>query len=273
MMDPASEALPRVRLFVKAALAVDLDVALDPNPAHYLLKVMRLAAGDRILVFNADDGEWLAHLVRRGRGAMLRLERQIRAPEPEDGPWLAFAPVKKTATDFIVEKATELGASRIQPVMTERTISHRVNLGRLAAIATEAAEQCGRLSVPELAAPVPLPILAAAWPAERALLVAHPHVRTTTQPLYAAMAELCHSQAAPGSASPAGFLIGPEGGLTPAELDSLASLPCAKVISLGPRTLRAETAAAAVLACWQAAVEARCCGALQLSFKNKPGQP
>lgn len=253
-----AEASAKVRLFVSAALANGADVELDPAQAHYLVRVMRLSAGERIRVFNGSDGEWIASLVQAKRmAATVRLDRQIRIQQEEEGPWLGFAPVKKAATDFIVEKATELGASRILPVMTERTIAQRVNVTRLLAIATEAAEQCGRLSVPELAAPVALPALVEAWPAQRALFIAHPHGQFARLPLLDAIAQLCHSNTSRKSEMPAGFLIGPEGGLTANELNLLADLPCAKVVSLGPLTLRAETAAAAALACWQALAEAR----------------
>jgi 16S rRNA (uracil1498-N3)-methyltransferase len=262
-MSRDSQAQSRVRLFVSAALGPGQTVALTDGQAHYLLRVMRLGPGRSVRLFNGRDGEWLAHLKQAGRGPPLAVvERLIRSQEVEDGPWLAFAPVKKQATDFIVEKATELGASKLWPVVTERTVARRVNADRLLAIATEAAEQCGRMSVPEVLAPSTLPALAAAWPQRRAMLVAHPGTGAAPLPILDAIANLYHLPATAEPAKPAAFLIGPEGGLTPAELDLLAGLPCAKIVGLGGLTLRAETAAAAALSCWQAMVEARIGGAM-----------
>lgn len=245
-----AQAEGRVRLFVDADLGQGRSLALTEGQAHYLANVMRLASGDAVRVFNGRDGEWLARIERMQRAAAaLTVERRLRAQEAEAGPWLVFAPVKKSATDYIVEKATELGAGRIWPVMTERTIAARVALARMQATAVEAAEQCGRLTVPEIAAPSTLPQLVADWPPERALLLAQPPGSAQPQPVREVMSALA---AAAASLPPAiGLLVGPEGGLTPGELDVLASLPCAKVVHLGPRTLRAETAVAALLACWQ----------------------
>ena len=218
-MAPDAEAWGKIRLFVSAELTNGADVVLDPAQAHYLLRVMRLSAGERIRVFNGSDGEWTAFLVPVNRAAAtVRLDRQIRAQEAEAGPWLAFAPVKKAATDFIVEKATELGASRLVPIMTERTIAQRVNVARLLATATEAAEQCGRLSVPHLAAPTTLSAFVAAWPARRALFIAHPHRQVARVPVLDAMDQLVHRRVSRSSEVLAGFLMGPEGGLTAAEL-------------------------------------------------------
>ncbi len=273
-MHTEPEALPKIRLFVSAALAAGDGVELNPGQTHYLLRVMRLSPREPIRLFNGRDGEWLGSLAPGGRGkAAVEIERLIRAQDVEDGPWLAFAPVKKSPTDFIVEKATELGVSRFLPVLTERTVPQRVNIERLHAIAVEAAEQCGRLSVPEIAAPVALPQFAATWPAQRALFVAHPHAQTAALPLLDALTEHRRSGTRSASASglPAGFFIGPEGGLTSAELDGLAGLPCAKVVRLGPRTLRAETAAVAVLAVWQALQESPCKGLAAPQLKNNSG--
>lgn len=241
----------RVRLFVDADLGQGRSLALTEGQAHYLANVMRLASGGAVRVFNGRDGEWLARIERMQRAAAaVTVERRLRAQEPDAGPWLIFAPVKKSATDYIVEKATELGAGRIWPVMTERTIAARVAMARVRATAVEAAEQCGRLTVPEIEAPSTLAQLVADWPPERALLLAQPPETRRPQPVREVMSALASSAAA--SLPPAvGLLVGPEGGLTPGELDVLASLPCAKVVHLGPRTLRAETAVAALLACWQ----------------------
>lgn len=267
-MGAAPDAPVKVRLYVSAALEPGGSVELEPGQVHYLLRVMRLSQGERILLFNGRDGEWQGRLAPHGRAKVaVAVERRTRAQEADDGPWLAFAPVKKSATDFIVEKATELGASRILPVLTERTIAQRVNVERLRATATEAAEQCGRLSVPEVAAPLTLPAFAATWPARRPLCVAHPPARDAALPLLAAL-----TGQASTSTLPAGFFVGPEGGLTSTEVDGLAGLQCAMVVSLGSRTLRAETAAVALLAVWQALNERPCAAATPPHFKDNPGQ-
>ncbi len=233
-----------IRLFVEAGLAEGARVDLSAAQAHYLGHVMRLGPGAPVVAFNGRDGEWRTRIesLEKNRGA-LAAEARTRPQHPEPGPWLAFAPLKKARTDFIAEKATELGASRLWPVFTRRTASIRVNPGRLRARAVEAAEQCGRLSVPEVAEPVDLERLIAQWPAGRRLLV----LDETGQgePIAAVLA-------APGADAACGFLAGPEGGFEDAELDALDKLPFATRVGLGPRTLRAETAALAALACWQA---------------------
>jgi len=245
----------KVRLFVSADLDPGGVLVLPDAQTHYLAHVMRLGVGATIRVFNGRDGEWRGRIERIQRtAATVALDRLVRAQRSEPGPWLLFAPVKKTATDYIVEKGTELGAGRIWPVTTERTIGSRVNVARLQATAVEAAEQCGRLTVPDVTPPATLSALVAEWPRERPLLVAHARADGRALPVLDALSPVAAPPAATASASPlpAGVLVGPEGGLTDRELDVLATLPCAKVVHLGPRTLRAETAAAALLACWQA---------------------
>lgn len=239
-----------------ADLGPDGALTLSDAQTHYLANVMRLGVGAAVRVFNGRDGEWLGRIERIQKpAATVALDRLVRAQRPEPGPWLLFAPVKKTATDYIVEKGTELGAGRLWPVTTERTVASRVNVARLQATATEAAEQCGRLTVPDVTPPATLSALVSEWPRERALLVAHARADGQALPILDALSPGVAPEAVHGPASPslpAGILVGPEGGLTDRELDVLASLPCAKVVHLGPRTLRAETAAAALLACWQA---------------------
>jgi 16S rRNA (uracil1498-N3)-methyltransferase len=251
MTVPLAHAEGRVRLFVGADLDEGSSLALTEAQAHYLANVMRLGAGDPVRVFNGRDGEWLGRIARMQRAAAaVRVEQRLRAQDAETGPWLVFAPVKKSATDYIIEKATELGAGRLLPVMTERTVAARVPLARMQATAIEAAEQCGRLTVPEIAAPCTIPQLVADWPRHRLLLLAHAPDRGRAQPVVDAISAVAVS--VPVSNQPAaGLLVGPEGGLTASEVDVLASLPCAKVVHLGPRTLRAETAVAALLTCWQ----------------------
>ena len=234
---------PKARLFVDAALGPGAEVGLDAGQAHYLDRVMRLAPGDAVFVFNGRDGEWRARLEDTGKKRRaLAIERQTRRQAAEPGPWLAFAPLKKTPMDFVAVKATELGASRLLPVFTRLTAARRVATARLRANAREAAEQCGRLSVPEVAEPVALEDLIAAWPAGRRLLV--PDESGGGVPLAQALAAAADGDHA--------FLIGPEGGLIPDELDALRKLPFVTAVGLGPRILRADTAALAALACWQA---------------------
>ncbi len=229
------------RLFVKAALAEGTSLELGPDQAHYARHVMRLGAGDTIFVFNGVDGEWRALIEDAGKGrCTLRLAGQTRPQVPEPGPWLAFAPLKKTAMDFVAVKATELGVSRLMPVFTLNTAATRVNVERLGANACEAAEQCGRLTVPEVADAVPLEELAAAWPEGRRLFLA----ARDAPPI----ADILAWQ----GAGDCGFLVGPEGGFAPSELDAMRDKPFVSAVGLGPRVLRAETAALAALACLQA---------------------
>ena len=234
---------PKIRLHLAATLTSGTPVALAPAQAHHATTVMRLGDGAAVAVFNGADGEWLGRLrVPSRRGTHIVPERCLRPPRPEPGPWLLFAPVKKAAMDVIVEKACELGAACLWPVLTARTMTARVNLGRLEAQAVEAAEQCERLTIPEIRAPAALAALGAAWPGERALLILSEH---GGPPLASVLRR-------PAAGPPPAFLVGPEGGFAISELDALTALPFALPVALGPRLLRAETAALAALACWQA---------------------
>ena len=231
-----------IRLFVGAALAADAPVALDGPQAHYLRNVMRRTAGDRIRLFNGRDGEWEGTIESLSSGrAVVRPETMLKTQVPAPDLWLLFAPLKATPTRFLVEKATELGVGALRPVVCRRSQTRRVNTGRLRAHAIEAAEQCGRLEVPRIEPPSPLGDALAAWPPERRLLVCDPDARQAA------------ADALTGSdASPWAILIGPEGGFAPEERRRLAAHPAAVPARLGPRLLRAETAAAAALVCWQA---------------------
>ena len=241
---PATPAWPPKslpRLFVRQPLGEGASVELDAGQANYLRNVMRLGVGSELLVFYAQSGEWLARIADAGRKRMtLAVVRKTREPEAIPDVWLAFAPVKRAQTDWLVEKATELGVSRLVPVMTQRTVAERVKLERLEAIAIEAAEQCGRTVLPEIAEPLPLDRLLGERERERTLYFAD---EGGGEPAAEAFK--------PG---PALILTGPEGGFTDEERTAIRGSTNAIPISLGPRILRAETAALAALAAWMSAV-------------------
>jgi 16S rRNA (uracil1498-N3)-methyltransferase len=230
------------RLHAGTDLAAGLVVGLAPAQAHYLRNVLRLAAGAELRLFNARDGEFEARLDGIGKGwASVAVGEQRLAPAAEADLWLVFAPVKRARLDFLVEKATELGVSELRPVWTRRTIVERVNVERLVANAVEAAEQTGRLSVPAVREPEPLGALLEAWPASRPLLLCDETGGGV--PLAPALERI---------APPLAVLTGPEGGFDESELDLLRELPFVTAVGLGPRVLRADTAALAALAVVQA---------------------
>ncbi len=230
-----------IRLFVEAALEAGTAVALTSGQVHYLRNVMRQAPGDRIRLFNGRDGEWEGTVETLAPSrAIVRPVARLSVQPPAPDLRLLFAPLKSERTRFVVEKATELGVGAIHPVFTQYGQTRRVNVERLRAHAIEAAEQCGRLEVPHIAPPCPLADALADWPPERRLLVCEPEVETTVA---GALAD--------GAGAPWAILIGPEGGFAPAERRLLADHPASVHARLGPRILRAETAVAAALACWQ----------------------
>ena len=239
---PATPAWPPKslpRLFVRSTLAEGVRVELDPGQANYLGNVMRLGHGGEVLLFNGADGEWLARVAEAGRKRMtLAVEQRVRAQEAVPDLQLAFAPVKRTQTDWLVEKATELGAARLSPVITARTIVERVKLERIEAIAIEAAEQCNRTSLPTIDEPVPLAQFLAA--------------REPKRMLYFADEGGGAPAAAAFKAGPAAILTGPEGGFTDDERAAIRGAPNTVAISLGPRILRAETAALAAITSYMA---------------------
>ncbi len=241
MGEDVTEAGGKARLYVTGDLGANMAVTLDEGQAHYLLHVLRAGVGNRVLLFNGRDGEWLAEITFAGKrgvtvNCLQKTEPQAEVPDI----WLAFAPVKKTPSDYLVQKATELGARVLLPVFTRRTIVSRINQERMAANAIEAAEQSGRLSVPEIREGTTLEKLLSSWPAERRLFFCDEG--GDARPL---------ADAARGASGPAALLTGPEGGFDPAEREMLRGLPFVTPVTLGPRILRADTAALAALAIWQ----------------------
>src|SRR5882757_1225982 len=236
------------RLFVEADLSAGDEAPLDEAQLHYLRHVMRRPDGAPLLVFNGRDGEWRATLEGHGKkAAVARLGERTREQVAEPDVWLCFAPVKRARIDYIAEKATELGAAVLQPVLTQHTNVERVNVERLRANAIEAAEQTERLTVPEVRTPVDLARLLGDWPAGRRLMCDE----TGGGPPIAEVLSALDSSA---RAAPWAIVVGPEGGFAPAELAALRRIKDVVAVGLGPRILRADTAALAALACWQALV-------------------
>jgi len=239
---------PRIRLYVTADLAAGAAVALEGAQAHYLGTVMRLKPGDAVAAFNGRDGEWRARIetLRRGTGA-LAAEERLRAQDAPADLWLVFAPIKRARIDIVAAAATELGVAALWPVLTRHAAVERVNVERLRANAVEAAEQCERLTVPEVMAPARLDEALARWPAGRRILLCD---ETRDAP---SIAEALGAVPRPPGPWPGPWavLVGPEGGFARGELDALRKVPFITPVSLGPRILRAETAAAAAVACWQ----------------------
>lgn len=232
-----------IRLHIHDDLAGEAEIALDEGQSRYLAAVMRLKAGDELLVFNGRDGEWRAKVAAVGkRGVTLSAVEQERPQDRGPDLELVAALVKRVRLEVIVEKAAELGAARVRLVMTERTNADHARIERLQAIATEAAEQTGRLDVPEICAPVGLERLIADWPVGRRLMFCD-EAGEAKSALEALRAETGGSW---------GVLIGPEGGFAPDERRLLRELPYAVPLSLGPRILRADTAAISALTLWQA---------------------
>lgn len=227
------------RLFIDVPLGPGLSVELDREKAHYLFGVMRRRVGDRVDVFNGRDGAWsttIAEVAKRS-GRMVVAD-QVQPQQAPPDLWLLFSPIKKARTDFIVEKATELGVARICPVQTEHTNSERIRQDRLQAHAVEAAEQCGGTFVPPVEEMTSLQGMLDRWPESRQLLFCDEALAGT-------------NDAFPDRKGPWAILIGPEGGFADRERSDLAQMPQAHAIALGPRILRADTAAVAALALWQ----------------------
>lgn len=242
---PATPAWPpdsTPRLFIEEALSDGAAIRLDGGQAHYLISVMRMKPGAPVKLFDDRTGEWLAEASAIGRRDLtLTVTAKLREREPVPDLWLCAAPIKKGRVDWVAEKACELGVDRLVPVLTRRTVIDRLNGERLRTHMIEAAEQCGRTALPSLAEPVKLTTLLRDWPADRALFFAD---ETGGAPALEAI------RAHPG---PGAILIGPEGGFDPEERAAIRALPQAVDITLGPRILRAETAAAAAISLWMAA--------------------
>jgi 16S rRNA (uracil1498-N3)-methyltransferase len=233
------------RLFLTARLGASERIACTPEQANYLLNVLRLGANAEISVFNGRDGEWRARLADVGkRRCTLECVELMRAQTAGPDIHYLFAPLKHARLDYMVQKATEMGASRLQPVLTRRTIAARVNCERMRANAVEAAEQCGILAVPEVAAPERLEALLDTWDATRALVFCD-EAAEVANPL-AVLMRL--------EGRPLAVLVGPEGGFDASEQAALRAKPFAVPISLGPRIMRADTAAVAALALVNAAI-------------------
>jgi 16S rRNA (uracil1498-N3)-methyltransferase len=235
---PATPAWPPSslpRLFVDQALSDEASLTLDGAPANYLSSVLRLSSGAQVKLFDDRTGEWLAEIKEAGKKRVsLHVVSRLRGREPVPDLWLVFAPIKRGRIDWLVEKATELGVARLMPVITRRTIVERLNLDRLRAHIVEAAEQCERTALTQLGEPQKLDALLRDWPSERTLFFAD---EAGGEPLRA-------------SSGPAAILIGPEGGFTSDEREAVRALPQARPVSLGPRILRADTAALAAVSLW-----------------------
>jgi len=234
------------RLFVRESLVAGAQLALDRGQTHYLANVLRLAPGAVIALFNGRDGEWRARIesVAKSR-TVVGVQKCLREQRPEPDVWLVFAPVKRAPLDFLVQKATELGVSELVPAITRRTVVERVRRERMEANAIEAAEQCERLTVPRVRDAAPLARVLDHWPEERRILLCAE--TGTAEPIRDVLDRI-------GATVPGAILTGPEGGFENTELDALRKLPFVTAVGLGPRILRADTAALAALACWLSAL-------------------
>ena len=239
---PANPAWPpksAPRLFVPQGLSLDAQIVIEGPQAHYLSRVMRIAAGDAVVLCDDQTGEWAARVVDAGkREVVVSCEVQLRPREQVPDFTLCAALLKKDRFDLVLEKACELGVRRIQPVLTRRCVADKLNLERARAVLIEAAEQCARTALPEIAAPVKLEALLKVWEPTRTLFFADENGGANAVQQFAA------------HAGPAALLTGPEGGFDEAERAAVRALPSAHAITLGPRILRGETAAIAATALW-----------------------
>jgi 16S rRNA (uracil1498-N3)-methyltransferase len=230
------------RLHLDAALALNAEIQLEREQGHYLVNVLRHNAGDPVQLFNSVNGEWLAYITEATKKSVhIRIEKELSAPKPPPDIDYVFAPIKHQRLDYLVQKATELGARRLRPVITARTIAERVNIDRMRANVIEAAEQCNLVFVPEVLEPQKLSNLLASWDENRSLIFCD-EAASVSDPL----------QALEGLKTPLAVLVGPEGGFTEAERNQLKSLSFVRAIRIGPRIMRADTVAIAILTLVQA---------------------
>ncbi len=235
---------PATRLYVEGDLSKDAIVGLSSDHAHFLRSVLRLDSGRYVTLFNGRDGDWLARIDGIGKGwASTAVQEQTRSQKSSPDIWLYFAPIKRARFDFLIQKATELGVSRIQPVITRRTIVERIKSERLTANVIEASEQCERMDIPEIGDAIRLEKLVEEHPLERVLIACVEFGEA--QPITDVISSLPEK-------APTALLIGPEGGFTPEERQLLEKYPSVQFAGLGPRILRAETAGLAALTVWQA---------------------
>ncbi len=233
----------RYRLFVKAGLAQGNIIRCEPAQAHYLLTVLRLKAGAVVGIFNGFDGEWEGELQLQGRKSVsIQAKHQIRGQTPLPDLMYLFAPLKRARLDYMVQKATEMGASILQPVITQYTNVYRLKMERMRLNAIEAAEQCNLLSIPEVREPIDLAEILNNWSPDRKLIYCDERAAT----------KATIEQLKRVDSGPVALLIGPEGGFSERENEALRNQPFVIPISLGPRILRADTAAVAALALVQA---------------------
>ena len=229
------------RIFVEDSLSPEHRIELGADQSRYLTRVMRLSPGSKVRAFNGRDGEWQCELQGTPKSAVLHPIRQTRPQGTGPDLTLLFAPIKKARTDFIIEKATELGVSAIQPVLTEYTQTSRVRVDRFRSLAVEAAEQTERMDVPEISDAMPLAKVLSAWRDQRPLIYCDESAEAAPLAAHASALET----------KPASLLIGPEGGFSPRERQMLRALDFVIPITLGPRILRAETAVVSALTLWQ----------------------
>ncbi len=245
---PATPAYPprsAPRLYVDTELSEGAEIRLDGGHAHYLLKVMRIKQGQAVKLFDDRTGEYLAHVTMLGkRDLILLIDGKTRERENVPDLWLLAAPVKKDRYNWIAEKATELGVAKMIPVQTERTQNVQIKPDKLKAHMVEAAEQCERTALPVLDGLIRLDALLQDWPADRHLFFADERIYESGEGSFR-KALVAHD-------GPAAILIGPEGGFSDAENEFIRTLPQSVPVSLGPRILRADTAAVAAISLWMA---------------------
>lgn len=247
---PRACATGKIRLFVRDELGAGRRLTLAPEQSHYLTRVMRARAGDAVVLFNGRDGEWGATVAESDkRSATLRVESLLRAQDGVPDLTMLFAPVKRARLDFLVQKATELGVRALRPVISRRTVVERINLERMRANVIEAAEQCGRLTVPGVLEPVKLFRLLDTWPPEHRLLFCD---EALPEQAPRKARDIFDELDGSARAAPWSVLIGPEGGFAPEERERLHTLAQAVPVGLGPRIMRTDTAAIAALTLWQA---------------------